>query len=176
MAALASQLRLMGRIIQYCFLALVCGFILRADNEFTIPLDDGSEIPQGIVVAVKPTPKSTFAFGESNCATAWCVGYEIRRFGRLDILERPLSLKLQFNHGGLCKGVPGQWSESADEVIFRHPNQRKADFILKTQTAAPLRSSTGRSSPPRLGRRSLLSENPQRQISLTRLKAIQTSA
>jgi hypothetical protein len=44
---------------------------------------------------------------------------------------------------------------------------------LKTQTAAPLRSSTGRSSPPRLGRRSLLSENPQRQISLTRLKAIQ---
>jgi hypothetical protein len=62
MAALASQLRLMGRIIQYCFLALVCGFILRADNEFTIPLDDGSEIPQGIVVAVKPTPKSTFAF------------------------------------------------------------------------------------------------------------------
>jgi hypothetical protein len=117
MAALASQLRPMGRIIQYCFLALVCGFILRADNEFTIPLDDGSEIPQGIVVEVKPTPKSTFAFGESNCATAWCVGYEIRRFGRLDILERPLSLKLQFNHGGLCKGVPGQWSESADEVI-----------------------------------------------------------
>lgn len=105
MAAMASQLQPMGRIIPYCFIALVCGFILRADSEFTIPLDDGSGIAQGIVVALKLVPRSTFDFGQLNCATAWCVGYEIRRFGRLDILERPLSLKLQFDQGGLCKGV-----------------------------------------------------------------------
>jgi hypothetical protein len=87
-------------------------------KESTCP-DRGTAVTfrNGIVVAVKLTPKSTFAFGELNCATPWCVGYEIRRFGRLDILERPLSLKLQFDQGGLCKGVPGQWSESADEVV-----------------------------------------------------------
>jgi len=117
MAGMASQLRAMGGIIHYSFLALVCCFILRADDEFTIPLDDGSGIAQGIVVAIKLVPRSKFDFGQLNRATAWCVGYEIRRFGRLDILERPLSLKLQFDQGGLCKGVPSQWSESVNDIV-----------------------------------------------------------
>ena len=43
-------MRAMVRIIHYCLLTLACGFILHADNEFTIPLDDGSGIAQGIVV------------------------------------------------------------------------------------------------------------------------------
>jgi hypothetical protein len=96
---------------------LVFGFILRGDNEFRIPLDDGSGIAQGIVVAVKLVARSQSELESTNCSTAWCIGYEITRFGRLDILERPLTIKLQFDQGGLCKGVPSQWSESAEEVI-----------------------------------------------------------
>jgi hypothetical protein len=117
MAAVMSQLLPTCNMIRYCFFLLVFGFILRGDNEFTIPLDDGSGIAQGIVVAVKLVARSKSEVEWTNCSTAWCIGYEVRRFGRLDILERPLTIKLQFDQGGLCKGVPSQWSESAEEVI-----------------------------------------------------------
>ncbi|HTB13479.1 MAG TPA: hypothetical protein VK752_17990 [Bryobacteraceae bacterium] len=69
MTALANQLRPIGKIIRYWFLALVCGFIVRGDNEFTIPLDDGSWIAQGIVVAVKLVARSKSDIEWTNCST-----------------------------------------------------------------------------------------------------------
>jgi hypothetical protein len=96
---------------------MVLSFVLRADNEFKFPLDDGTGIEQGIVVRVKAVGRSKFGLEQLNCPAAWCVGYEIRRFGRYDILQQPLAMKLQFDEGGLCKGAPSQWSGSAERVI-----------------------------------------------------------
>jgi hypothetical protein len=172
MAAMASHLRPMGRMTHYCFLAVVFGFILRADNEFTIPLDDGSGIAQGIVVALKLVPKSTFAFGELNCTTAWCVGYEIRRFGRLDILERPLSLKLQFDQGGLCKGVPGQWSEFAEEVISGMRTKR-GGFHLEDADGCTIEILDGALVSAKIGTKVLVQQEPSAPDFTDRLKAIQ---
>ena len=136
---MARQLRAMGRIIHYCFLALVCGFILRADNVLTIPLDDRTGIDQGVVVTVKAVSRAKFELVPLNCPTAWCVIYEIRRYGRNDILERPLSIKLQFDQGGLCKGTPAS-GLSPLKRLYPVQALRWVHFISKRPTVVPLRS------------------------------------
>jgi len=46
-----------------------------------------------------------------GCPSAWCIAYEITRFGRVeDLLSKPLDIKLQFDVGGLCRREPSQWS------------------------------------------------------------------
>jgi hypothetical protein len=117
-------------------------------------------------------PKSTFAFGELNCATAWCVGYEIRRFGRLDILERPLSLKLQFDQGGLCKGVPGQWSESAEEVISGI-RAKRGGFHLEDSDGCTIEILDGALLSAKIGTKVLVEREPPAPDFTDQLTAIQ---
>lgn len=161
----------MAKIIRYCFLALGCGFILRADNEFTIPVDDGSGIAQGIVVTLKAVARSKVEF-DTYCSKAWCVAYEIRRFGRLDILERPLALKLQFDQGGLCKGAPNQWSESAEEVISS-VGPARGGFHLEDADGCTIDVLDAALVSAKVGTKVLVEQDPPAPDFTDRLKAIQ---
>jgi hypothetical protein len=161
MAGVASQSP--PKIIHYCLLAMVFSLILRADEKFTIPLDDGTGIAQGIVVTVKPIARSKFEREQPNCPSVWCIGYEIWRFGRFDILQQPLAMKLQFDLGGLCKGVPSQWSESAEEVISGITTTRDG-FHLGDAEGCTIEILEADLSPPRLGRRSSSNKNLRHRI------------
>jgi hypothetical protein len=172
MAGVASQSP--PKIIHCCFLAMVFSFILRADEKFTIPLDDGTGIAQGLVVTVKPIARSKFEFEQPNCSSAWCISYEIWRFGRFDILQQPLAMKLQFDLGGLCKGVPSQWSESAEEVISGIGTTRGGFHLgdaegctIEILEAAPVSA--------KIGTKIIVEQEPPSPDFTDRLKAIQTN-
>ena len=83
---------------------------IHADEDLTIPIDDGSGIEQGLRVRAKFVSEYSTLFGPERCLSAWCVSYFVERYGRGDMLEHPLDVRFQFDAGGLCKGKPQQWS------------------------------------------------------------------
>jgi hypothetical protein len=94
-------------------LAASLGAARTADDTTTIRLG----ATRGAWVRSKPTRGLDKALGEQPCPAAWCVEYEISRYGTFEELDRPLQLKLQFNVGGLCKKEPNQKSTIMEPTV-----------------------------------------------------------
>jgi hypothetical protein len=68
-------------------------------------------------------------------------------------------LKLQFDQGGLCKGVPGQWSESADEVISG-TRTKKGGFHLEDADGGTIEILDGALVSAKIGTQVLVKREP----------------